>query len=161
MTLTNASDCTYVNLESTLIDDFVLDQTNKTLTLIYSTTSGSDELELEIGDITAGSPNYYQITPTDLGQTSTISDQVYKFQIKLEETGQDDLYDTGCTLMDCSLHCDITEFQYANQTSFAIIYYTVLSQGLNNCTECTCDDALLLWEDLQDILNGTTSCNCG
>lgn len=154
MTLTAASDCTYIQVESTLIDDFVSDQTNKTLSVIANNCSTDTTVELELADLTVGSPNYYRITPSDLSQAAAIDDQLYKITVKLEETGQDTQLDTSCVLVSCELNCDIVDFYVANGNSMAHIYFEILKNGLNNCAECDCDDACKIWNGLQDILNG-------
>lgn len=160
MTITTATDCTYVRIESTLIDDYVSDQTNKTLTLSVYNCTDTEDIVLELADLTVGSPNYYELVPEDIGQTTEFTNSIYKYTVLLEETGEDDQEDIGCNFVKCGLNCDIISYYMTNGLSMAHVYYTILSDNLNACTECDCDDACQLWADLNYILTGEKIKNC-
>lgn len=160
MTITNAEDCTYVRLESNLINDYVSDQTNKTLTLSVYDCSTTEEIVIVIGDITVGVTNYYELTPADIGQTDTFTNGIYKYTILLEKTGESDQEDVGCNFSKCGLNCDIIEHYTTSGLSMAHVYYTILSDNLNVCTECECDDACLIWNNLNYILTGEKIKEC-
>lgn len=158
MTITET--CTYVDIESTLIDTFISDQTNRTLTLSVNNYTTTTTLELELADLTAGSPNYYRLTLADLSQTDEFTNGVYKLTVTLEETGEDDLTDTGCWFSKCGLNCEIIEHYASNGKSMAHVYYSILSDNLNQCSECDCDDAYLVYKELRYILDGIKTKEC-
>lgn len=162
MTITVNSDCTSIQLESTLIDAYVGDPTIE-LNVTFTDCDGTEyTYDIVALDVTSGTPNYATITP-DLIISATATefdDGVYNVVITSDDAGTITT-ETQCALVDCSLECLVFDFQSENLTSNIFQYYQALLLG-ETCDNCNCSGMCALYNKILDILDSTDSTNdCG
>jgi len=153
------------DITSDLITDYVagLPSPDHTLDLkvIYN---GGDEITINITDANPNldnGTNTYTLTPDDLSQVDEISNGVYSLELLKTVTATNGTTsEYYCVFSDCGVACTVDDCVLNDPTTLSPVYYTVLT-NLNICDACNCDDAFMIWDDLQDILNECESKNSG
>lgn len=161
MTITVNADCTSIELESTLIDEFVGDYTlDFTITLTDCDSNTYSYTVLE-EDVTEGDPNVLTITPELIisDDATEFPDGVFTVTLTLDDSGTLST-DVRCMLVDCDLECQVFDYQAENLTSKIFMYYQALQLG-ENCDNCNCSGMCALYNKILDILGETTENDCG
>jgi len=162
MTLTVNSDCTSLQIVSTLIDDYIATPTVD-LTLSFEDCEGTTyEYDIVEGtDVTAGTPNFATITPAQIiSATATeFPDGVYQVTLTADDSGTITT-EVQCMLVDCDLECRVFDFQAENLTSRVSQYYEALKLG-ETCDNCSCTGMCSLYNKILDLLANNTENDCG
>lgn len=133
---------------------------------VASTYLEEDEVEKEVdltqseaiaAKITVSSVDYYPFS------FSPLKDGVYYLEFK-NVNGSVTTYNTICVLVDTDLKPTVVQYTSdqikAGKLNEAYKYYQVLTL-LNTCSDQTCSDAVIIYNALTDILNGTQTNDCG
>lgn len=161
MTITVNSDCTSIQFESTLIDNYVGDPTIA-LSIQFEDCDGTTyTYDIEAGDVTSGSPNFVTITPDLIISASAteFSDGVYQVTLTADDDGTIST-EVQCMLVDCALECRVFDYQSENITSRVSQYYEALKLG-EQCDNCSCTGMCALYQKILTILQTSTDNDCG
>lgn len=162
MTLTVNSDCTSIDVVSTLVDSFVADS-SLTFTVTFTNCEGTSyDYEVTEEDITEGDPNILTLTPDLIisEDATEFPDGVYSVTLKLDDDGTL-TQEIKCLLVDCDLECRVFDFQSENLTSKIFMYYQALQHG-EDCDNCNCSGMCALYNKILSLLDETSSENdCG
>lgn len=103
--------------------------------------------------------NYlFTFTPAALGQSgSSFTNGVYHIEIYNGDLGEKEYF---LMYVSCGIVCDLIEYYAANPKSLVYAYHEMLN-SLNVCSTCDYAAACLLYQELQNVLNGTTNYDCG
>lgn len=161
MTLTLNSDCTSLEIVSTLVDDFVANPA-----LVFTITlSDCDATEYDYTitaqDITEGDPNVLTITPELIISDSATEfpDGVYSVSLVTDDDGTLQT-EVNCLLVSCDLECRVFDYQSENLTSNIYQYYQALQLG-SACDNCNCSGMCALYNKILQILGTTIENDCG
>ena len=160
LTITKNTNVSF-DIAAQAIEDFVTGQPSPGFTLKFFTKyqCGTEiELDIEIGDITLGAPNLYNVPASVYGGTE-LADGVYFFDVRKipDDVNVDETDETACSFLDNETQCTVyTEVLPNDNTSLAPMYHEALLQT-DTCSKCDCLDACRLFTELQNIINGTTT----
>lgn len=169
------NECTatpYIQIESTLIDDYVagLPTPDHTLKLtIKQDCETTYTVDLDGDNIVAGDPNYYRITPEDLGTTTTIDDGIYDITLtKTVTSNSNTSYEYSCVFVNCKVKCELEDyitnnFDYVLSGASGLHFiYDVLS-NTDSCGQCNCSKVCEAYTRFKEILDTSnpTSDDCG
>lgn len=140
------NDCITQYITSELIDEFVDAFPEPGFTLSLQTSCGCSgenvTVELEPSDISVlVAPNRYVLSlPVGIHNLKLI-----------KREGNTQTEDALCYFNECGLICDIVDL-VAEGNHDAWKYFEAL-RLVNECDECTCTKACVIWEELSKILN--------
>lgn len=160
--ISDLTDCNQISIESSLIDDYIADQTNKTLTLVSKYVCNTEYSEtLELADLDVPNSRYV-LQPTYYSSTATkFTDGIYSYSVVLTESGTDQT-DNACFLIACSLKCDVVEYlaDSSNSLNDRVVVATSYERldDLATCNQCDCENACVIYTELCSILKTTGNC---
>lgn len=167
MQIIKKSDCTELYISGTLVSAYIAGLPTPDHTL---------EFTLAVNDTTAAAiiPTSYDAVEdravfdlTALGMTTQLDDGIYTVEItKTVIVGGAITKEKECAGIFCpqGLICEIVEYVASNlDSSIPELFY--LLNNINNCSESSCDDAVKIWEHLQEQLGifttaKTNDCGC-
>lgn len=161
MTFTLNSDCTSLEVVSTLVDGFV-DSTYTSLAItMVDCESASYSYDVALEDITEGDTNVLTLTPElIISETATeFPDGVYVVTLSGND-GSQITNEINCLLVSCDLECRVFDYQSENLTSNIYQYYQALQLG-PNCDNCNCSGMCALYEKILQMLGTTIENDCG
>ena len=169
MTLTLNPNCASIYIESDLISDYIAALPTPLTSLALEITVGTGtSFTIQLDDTNLDLINErYELVPEDLSQVDAIPDGIY--YLELTETTlstDDDVVEAGCIFVDCATKCALITYlaeNLDNPYGIHILYEALTYVG--SCSECSCSDAAVIWDRLNEILNdtiNTSNCaNCG
>lgn len=164
MTYTIASDCSSIDVTSDLITAYIaaLPSPDHTLQLKLSVDCETDyTIDLDDNNLDVGN-NKYVITPSDVGNTTTISDNIIKATLTKTVTSSGaKTKEYSCIFVNCSTECEVLEATAADPNSKVGLFYWILKDYSGNCTKCKCEDACKIWGYLQYLLDNPEEDDCG
>jgi len=167
MTIIKNEDCTRLNITDDLIDAYIAQSPTPDHTLEYYVQIGDGESTLM--EVTYDNPNgLAYLDLDDLGMTGVVDDGIYTIEIVKTDTGSGTVKKKKeCAGVFCpkGLICDIVEYVASNLDSNVPELFYLLN-NFTGCTEASCDDAVKIFEHLNDQLGifttaKTNDCGCG
>lgn len=167
MEITKSTDCTQLYISGTLVSDYISQSPTPDHSLVfYASVNGSDAALVEV-TYDAGNDRAY-LTLSDLGMTTRLDDGIYTIEIiKTVTVGGAITKEKECAGIFCpkGTICEIVEYVASNLDSNVPELFYLLN-NFTGCSETSCDDAVKIWEHLQDQLGifttaKTNDCGCG
>lgn len=99
----------------------------------------------------------FTILPADFNATEKLCDGIYSIKYTSTYSTGTKIVEYKCHLVDCSLHCDVTNTYATTRDSEALRLYQVLKMGLD-CSDCDCE---LLCDIYLELTTTKVTNNCG
>lgn len=164
MTITTASDFTYMRIASDFITDWIEEDPTHTFSISLIVSKGcatADNVTIDLDEDNLDMDGeYYELVPSDLGQDTTFTDGVYSIVVrKVITSSGSSSEDVGCKFIDITTGCDVMDYTADNLDSDLIAFYTALST-IGICAQCICANACVIYDYIANKLSlNTTSTN--
>lgn len=168
MTVTYDSTANQLWVSADAIDDIIASVAGITVDLSVTINGGT---AIEFEDIVTGDldvPNErFEIAPADLSLT-TFDNGVYSFKITrtTDATGSKE-FESYCLFVDIDFTCDVVDNIAASVADQDKVIYTLgifnLLKNIHTCEECSCSNALTLWNEINyelELEERTNDCGC-
>jgi hypothetical protein len=167
MEIKKNDDCTRLLISDDLISDYISQSPTPDHTLVFNIAVNDSASAVVEVTYDAGEDNAYA-TLSDFSMTDRLDDGIYTVEIvKTVTVGGAITKKKECAGIFCpkGMICEIVEYVASNLDSNVPELFYLLN-NFNGCTEASCDDAIKIWEHLQDQLGifttaKTNDCGCG
>lgn len=169
MTFTKEIDCSAINIFddelTTFYDAGAPSTTTITLAITHNCSNTPIEITIdELADLAyVDSDAYFIINPTIVSQSnSTLNDGIYHIELTVVKDSGEYYNASLCVGIVCTASCDAITYLANNLNSDIHKYVVALEDWVNQCSECECDDACIIYTYLRKLLDDEVEnpCNC-
>lgn len=159
MTVTKASDCSSITINSTWLADFDGGSPTVTNATLYYTVNGGTEQTVVLTTVQVTGANLV-MTPTFFGQgASILTDGIYCFRLQTT-TASTVNKEYGNAFIECSLKCTLAEKLWNNPELLLYSRYEAIKH-YQECNTCDCATVYDLYLNLLcDLGLSNTPCGC-
>lgn len=156
-----------IYLEDDLITDYIAALPSPDHTLKLTITVNCDtsyEIDVDDDNVNLNTVDgRYEITPDDVGLTTSIDDSIYYIELTKTVTATGSTVSSySCIFVDCELKCKLFDYLATHLESDIVKFYERLTD-LNTCGDCECQAACVFYCKLQEALTGEEipeGCGC-
>lgn len=147
LTIVNASDCA----------NFTVTSDSSTTNLVSVNLDITHNCTKVISKQASAGP--FTIVPADFDADTKMCDGVYFVSYTSNYSNNTKIKETKCHIVDCSLHCTVTEDYALSRDAESLRLYQVFKMAAD-CSDCNCELLCDIYNELTGATSITSNCGC-